>query len=669
MIRREEGLVSPSDIADIAGVSRGAVSNWRKRIKTFPEPVAGSPNNPLFSRRAVTDWLESHARKTKNESLRKRTPESEGMDVWAALNVLREQLSAEDATDLVLALAVARKTGAAAQIDFAAGDAEPYAPLRHTLDRVAVSDLGAVVDFTLERLARSQGKLGANFGFVGSRTTVMLASLAASHQGGVLYDPACGIAAALLAAVTFGAHPDRIIGHDINARALRVAAQRAELYDVDIELVQTDVLSEDVDPLLQADVIVLEPPFSVRMDTSARLTDTRFDFGAPPRSSADTAWLQHAVAHLTGPGRAYVLSPAGTLFRAGDEGKIRTELLRRGCVETVVGLPGKLLPHMSVPLALWVLRHPSAHAATNDVLLIDASETVAPERQITAWLSDSIARETVPYIEIPITDVLAAESILTPRRWIDRTEREPRDVASAYVTGWAAIKDNTQKLQSVLSSFEDFANYSRSRVMTVGELVDQGVLEVRLGRPKDRLKDLPEELRARIATASDIRDGTLRKISFGVEYDDYPELTREEDVLVTTMNTIRARVDDVGGHLPSTGVYRLRVNDHDLISPAYLAIALMGSWNKAFQYGTTIKRAPVKLLEVPLLPKSEQLDIQRSVHSIRLLHDQAANIADAAKDVGNALLDALRYNASLANSVTSIKGSDHDDRKKSEGTK
>jgi hypothetical protein len=651
---REEGLVSPSDIADIAGVSRGAVSNWRKRTTTFPQPVAGTPNKPLFSRSEVADWLESHATKTKNESVRPEVGDGDEMDVWSTLNLLRDRLSADDAAELVLSLATARKTDGDTPLEVPNVAEQTLALVKEAVDRVEVSDLGATADFALERLARSQGKLGADSGFIGSRTTTLLANLAAARPGGVLYDPACGIAAALLEAVRLGASASRLVGHDINQRALQIAAQRAALHDIDLELTLTDVLSEDIDPDLRADVILLEPPFGLRLDASHRLTDARFDFGAPPRSSADTAWLQHAVVHLADGGRAYVLSPAGTLFRGGEEGRIRAELVKHGCVEAIVGLPGKLLPHTSIPLALWVLRRPVPEAPTERVLFIDAAETVSPEHTVAAWLTDAHARESVPQVEVAITDVLAAESVLTPRRWVDRAEREPSDVADAYREGWSAITDTMTKLQNVLKSFEHFASFSRSRVMTVGELVDQGVLNLRMGRPKDRYEGAPEQLRARIATASDVRDGTLRELGIDAKYDDHPDLTGEGDVLVTTMNAIRARVDEAGGHLPSTGVYRLRVLDREVLSPGYLAIALSGSWNERFQGGTTIQRASIKDLEVPLVPVAEQRDIQLAVLSIQMLHEHSAHLAEEASTVGAALLDAVRFNARLANPDASV---------------
>lgn len=222
------------------------------------------------------------------------------------------------------------------------------------------------------------------------------------------------------------------------------------------------------------------------------------------------------------------------------------------------------------------------------------------------------------------------------------------------------VADATQMLQDALSSLDPFASFSKSRVLSVAELVEQGVLDLRVGRPKDHYDNAPQELRDRIATASVVRDDKLRQTSVDEEYDDFPELTREGDVLVTTMNPIHARVDDSGGHLPSTGVYRLRVRDREVLVPGYLAIMIRGSWNRRFQGGSTIQRASIKDLEIPLLPISEQHKLQHASASMQRLHEHAARIADEVETIMAALLDAVRYNAPLAHSTSSVGGSDQD---------
>lgn len=646
------GLVSPSDIAGMAGVSRGAVSNWRKRASDFPQPIAGTSSKPLFSLQEVSDWLRSNGHSIKRDQGE--------TAVWSAMNLLRDDLPVEESVELLMTLAVARKRGTRPPTEFPTLRPEILERVDQAIAGVDVSDYGAMVDFTLERLAKAQAKMGSGFGFIGSRTSTLLANIAANRPGGVLYDPACGIAVALIEAVEAGARPDRVVGHEINLYAIRTAAQRAELHDVAIELEATDVLAEDIDPRLQADTVILDPPFGMRLDRPGRrLMDNRFEFGPPPRTSADTAWFQHAIAHLTETGRAYVLSPAVTLARGGEEGKIRAELVRQGCIEAVVGLPGKMLPHTSMPLALWVLRRPDHTGSAGVVLVIDASEATAPEACVHKWLSDAEERRAVPHVSVPIADVLAADAVLSPQRWVDQTEPDPADVISTYQDGWIRIHRSMQQVQNALSSFEYVESDVRSRVMTVGALVEHGILELRLGRPKDRYDDAPKSIRERIITASDVRDGRLGATPLQPR-DNNPDWTHEGDVLVTTMHTVRARVDDIGGHIPSTGVYRLRVRDREVLSPEYLASVLTGSWNDRFQGGSTIQRAHVKDLEVPLLPIDEQRSIHRALSTLGVLREHATHMAEGASAVAASLLESIRYNAPLSESADSkvVSGAD-----------
>jgi SAM-dependent methyltransferase len=663
------GLVSPSDIADLAGVSRGAVSNWRRRSADFPAQVAGTPSKPLFSLPQVFGWLERHAGRTGSDVLRTVDRADIEIKVWAALNADRDRLSADAAADLVLSLAVAQKRALPAA-DAVPDGLSPQSVERFSsvLKQVNSDQLGTVVDFVLARLARSQIKLGADHGFVGSRTTTLLASLAGSMAaGGVLYDPACGIGAALLESVARGAAPSRVVGHDISRAALKIAAQRAELHGVPVDLLETDVLAHDADPSLRADVIIAEPPFGMRFDVPNRLTDRRFEFGTPPPMSADLAWIQHVIAHLADSGRGFVLAPPGTLYKGGAEAKIRTELVRRGCVEAVVALPGKLLPHTSIPLALWVVRRPIA-GGNGSVLLIDASEVANPEDYVAAWLTDDSSLVDVAHAQLPIADVLAQDSVLTPQRWLVSADGNPDQVRSTYRNAWATIDTQSAELGAALTAIDRQPAFSAARVLTVRDLSDQEVLDIRIGRPAQSYEELPNALQACIVTAGDIRDGDLPRAVDTVGSQGHPDLTQPGDVLVTTMNVVRTCVDATGGRLPSTGVYRLRVRN-DVLSPDFLAIALAGSWNERLQAGTTIQRASIKELEVPVLPMSEQERAVLITKAIRQLRNHALHVADAAHAADTALLDALRYNTSLTASSLSADSPEDADLDTTSGTK
>ena len=56
----EDQQVTAADIARIAGVTRAAVSNWRRRYEDFPTASGGTSSSPLFALGDVRAWLEHH---------------------------------------------------------------------------------------------------------------------------------------------------------------------------------------------------------------------------------------------------------------------------------------------------------------------------------------------------------------------------------------------------------------------------------------------------------------------------------------------------------------------------------------------------------------------------------------------------------------------------------
>jgi chromosome partitioning protein len=53
----DDDLLGINEIAELAGVSKQAVANWRARFKDFPPPVADLRSGPVFRARQVRAWL------------------------------------------------------------------------------------------------------------------------------------------------------------------------------------------------------------------------------------------------------------------------------------------------------------------------------------------------------------------------------------------------------------------------------------------------------------------------------------------------------------------------------------------------------------------------------------------------------------------------------------
>ena len=669
--RSSDALLSPSDIADFAGVSRPVVSNWRKRHADFPPAVAGSEAKPLFARDAVTAWLRGRGHKIEDGGT--------AGQVWFALNALRDRVRVEDAADFVMLVATLKRVDPATfervvrthRAGQGAALHKAVAELRHApglqdlrepstswlelqsslsvvIDAVAGvrdGELAASIDAVLERLSRSQIKGGAEYGFVGSRTSALLASLVGDDDGPV-YDPACGIANVLIRTAERGT-VRQLIGSDINRDALRVGAQRALLHGVNVHLVAGDVLVSDPLPDLRADVVVAEPPFGMAWDSSLAMSDPRFAFGVPPRMASDLAWLQHAIAHLAPSGHAFVLTSPGALLRAGAERQIRANLLSAGCVEAVVALPTKMLPHTSVGPALWVLR-PRTEPGT--VLLIDASNVPVDDvaDKVALWLGRAGAapvRPDAPHAEVPVVELLAADAALAPAKWVRQRSVDKSSIGDSFVRGASAVAQTLGTVAGSSLALDALADIPESRVATVRELIENGVVELQLGRP-DRAHNIDPVAEARIVRAVDIKNRRLPATS-GLPTPMDLDLTAPGDVLVTTMNEVRAVVDEVGGHLASTGVDRLRILDPESITAEYLAATLAGPWNSRLQAGTTIQRAPIRDLEVPLIPASDQRKMTQALGTLDAIRELAKQLERETHETERSILDALRYNVPL----------------------
>src|SRR5690606_26337593 len=82
------------------------------------------------------------------------------------------------------------------------------------------------------------------------------------------------------------------------------------------------------DPLY-VDAVVSNPPYSQKWDPSHKESDPRYSrFGLAPKTKADYAFLLHDLYHIKPDGIMAIVLPHGVLFRGGEEGTIRKNLIR-----------------------------------------------------------------------------------------------------------------------------------------------------------------------------------------------------------------------------------------------------------------------------------------------------------------------------------------------------
>lgn len=125
------------------------------------------------------------------------------------------------------------------------------------------------------------------------------------------------------------------------------------------------------DPVF-VDAVVANPPYSQKWDPEDKEQDPRFtSHGLAPKSKADYAFLLHGLYHLKSDGIMTIVLPHGVLFRGGEEGRIRQNLVDKNNIDAIIGLPANIFYGTGIPTTVIVLKK---ERKNTDILFVDASE-------------------------------------------------------------------------------------------------------------------------------------------------------------------------------------------------------------------------------------------------------------------------------------------------------
>lgn len=117
---------------------------------------------------------------------------------------------------------------------------------------------------------------------------------------------------------------------------------------------------------------ISKPPYSQSWDPKNKENDPRFaGYGLAPKSKADYAFLLHDLFHLKPDGIMAIVLPHGVLFRGGEEGEIRRNLIERNNIDAIIGLPANIFFGTGIPTIIMILRQKRENT---DVLIVDASK-------------------------------------------------------------------------------------------------------------------------------------------------------------------------------------------------------------------------------------------------------------------------------------------------------
>lgn len=251
--------------------------------------------------------------------------------------------------------------------------------------------IGDSYEYMIAMFASDAGKKGGEF-FTPSMVSELLSRLVKPEENDRIYDPTCGSGGLLIRAFKkVGTKKAQIYGQERNGQTQALCRMNMFLHGIDdAKIAWGDTLANPLhlenDKLMRFQVVVANPPFSLdkwamgfagddnedakfKMEANLDIYN-RFEWGVPPMSKGDYAFIQHMIYSMTEDGRMALVLPHGVLFRAASEAKIRKQIIDFNLLDAIIGLPENLFFGTGIPACVLVLKK---NRKKTDVLFIDAS--------------------------------------------------------------------------------------------------------------------------------------------------------------------------------------------------------------------------------------------------------------------------------------------------------
>jgi hypothetical protein len=412
-------LVTGSEIARLAGVTRAAVSNWRRRYEDFPPPAGGAANSPLYALADVQRWLDKQ---------RKGQEVSPEVELWQAMRAVYGD-------QMIVGLS------AVAGVLAGEGGSEPPREIADRLRSLARTEPSAgLVNGLTERFMDSARRTGSDQVSSGRVVRAVRHFTPGLPPGATVFDPACGIGVLLLSVVVEAGMSFR--GQDLDADSARFAQLRARVMErPHVRVEAGDSLRADAWPDLKADLVVCDPPSGVtEWGREELLLDSRWELGTPSKAEGELAWLQHAYAHTVPGGQVLMVMPASVAYRKAGR-RIRAELVRRGIVRQVVALPPGTATSHSLPVHLWCLRRPEEAGDS------DANLTVRMIDLTGNGPDGSLEPRPNQVADVRLIDLLDDTVDLTPGSHL---RARHRDYPGEYADLREELQDEIRRLAAIL---------------------------------------------------------------------------------------------------------------------------------------------------------------------------------------------------------------------------
>ena len=350
--------------------------------------------------------------------------------------------------------------------------------------------IGDAYEYMIANFASDAGKKGGEF-FTPSQVSELVSQLVNPQENDRIYDPTCGSGGLLLKAYKkIKSGKAAVYGQELNSQTWALCTMNMFLHGVDdAKIWQGDTLANpqniEDDKLMKFQVVVANPPFSLDkwdsgflsnagLDTKGKKlekmtasldTYKRFDWGVPPTSKGDYAFVLHMLNSLDAEnGRMAIVLPHGVLFRGASEGKIREQIINFNLLDSVIGLPSNLFYGTGIPACVLVFKK---SRNTRDVLFIDASgdgnyekgknQNILRDTDIEKIVTTYKNREVIDkysYIA-SFEEIKENEFNLNIPRYVDTFEEEEQVDIDTVKANISSIENELADVQKKMSEYLD----------------------------------------------------------------------------------------------------------------------------------------------------------------------------------------------------------------------
>ena len=248
--------------------------------------------------------------------------------------------------------------------------------------------LGDAYEYLMRHFATESGKSKGQF-YTPAEVSRIMAKIIGinnlnTNASTTVYDPTCGSGSLLLKVADEAEKDITLYGQEKDSATSGLARMNMILHNnPTAEIKQGNTLAnplflDEHGALKIFDYVVANPPFSDKrwgngVDADGDPHGRFKEYGVPPSKKGDYAYLLHIIRSLKRKGKGACILPHGVLFRGNAEANIRKNIIRKGYIKGIIGLPANLFYGTSIPACIIVLDKEHA-ASRKGIFMSDASK-------------------------------------------------------------------------------------------------------------------------------------------------------------------------------------------------------------------------------------------------------------------------------------------------------